>query len=171
MKPQKTNEIIIDGDVAQIKMAHGLVALIDKNDVGLVQAYNWHAHTIKGSNYVRCHGGMQDGRPLKIYLHRLLLNPSGGQVIDHVDGDGLNNQRSNLRTATVGQNSKNRRLNKNNSSGFKGVHWNKQRGKWQAQIKVNYEMVYLGLHETIEDAKEAYKSASLNLHGAFGSER
>jgi hypothetical protein len=97
---------------------------------------------------------MQTGRPPKV-------------CIDHKDGCRSNNRWDNLREATVAENNRNRRLNGSSASGVKGVTWNKARSKWQARIVTDGTHVFLGLFETVDGARKAYRSASCNLHGAF----
>lgn len=85
--------------------------------------------------------------------------------LDHIDLDGMNNRIDNLRPATNSQNLANRRRQKNNTSGIKGV--SKHRGKWAANISVNGKSVYLGVYESIEDATAAYRKAAKEIYGEF----
>jgi hypothetical protein len=89
--------------------------------------------------------------------------------IDHVNGDGLDNRRENLRVATHAQNASNRGVRVNNTSGFKGVHANHSgRGKqWFAYITTNYKRQHLGMFGTAEEAARAYDAAAVRLHGEF----
>ncbi len=87
--------------------------------------------------------------------------------IDHIDGDKLNNRLENLRKCDRSQNVWNRKRQKNNTSGFKGVHLHRQTNKWRAMIRVHRIKHDLGLHETPEDAHAAYCEAAARLHGEF----
>ena len=87
--------------------------------------------------------------------------------LDHIDGDRCNNRIKNLRESNRIENSRNRGKPISNSSGAKGVTWNKSVGKWQAQIGFNQTTMYLGCFETIKDASCAYEKKALELHGAF----
>ena len=87
--------------------------------------------------------------------------------IDHLNGNGQDNSIKNLRIASRAENSMNRRTPKQNTSGYKGVTWNKARKRWQAQISANRKTIYLGRFDRIEEAASAYKSASKRLHGRF----
>jgi len=89
--------------------------------------------------------------------------------IDHINGDTLDNRIENLRVASHAENGRNRGANKNNTSGFKGVYWNRLAGKWVAQTKVNRQQIYLGTYETPEDAHAAYCRAVDVLHGDFAN--
>lgn len=88
--------------------------------------------------------------------------------IDHVSGERSDNRWANLREATKSQNMHNSRKRKNNTSGAKGVSWDKGAGKWMAFITVNRKRHNLGRFKNIADAAEAYKAASERLHGAYG---
>ena len=96
--------------------------------------------------------------------------PNGLQV-DHIDGDVLNNQKSNLRICTQQENAKNRKINKNNTSGIKGVSKTKRkewRSKtWQAIIGADGKNTHLGYFYTAEEAGRAYKKAAKELYGDF----
>ena len=88
-------------------------------------------------------------------------------IIDHKDGDILNNRIDNLRPATTGQNMHNRRLNENNTSGHKGVSFKKKTKRWVANIRVDGVKIHLGYFDTAEEAGEARKKAASELHGDF----
>ena len=88
--------------------------------------------------------------------------------VDHIDGDGLNNRRGNLRLATAGQNQHNKGLQRNNTSGFKGVRWRSDKGKWVARIDKDGKRRHLGYFDTVEGAHSAYVAASMAIHGEFG---
>lgn len=104
-----------------------------------------------------------------IYCHRLAWLLMTGEWplndVDHIDGDGSNNQWDNLRSATRSQNLFNRRAQANNTSGFKGVH--RFRNKWHAQIRANGKRYHLGFFVLKEDAAAAYAKAAARLHADF----
>jgi hypothetical protein len=97
----------------------------------------------------------------------IILNAPKGIDVDHRDGDGLNNRRSNIRLATPSQNMSNHGPHKQNTSGYKGVTWNKARSKWVAQISFNRRNIGLGYFTEKEKAIEAYRNAASVLHGEF----
>ncbi len=99
------------------------------------------------------------------FLHRLLLQAPQDAIVDHIDGDPLNNTLSNLRLCSHPENMRNRKLHANSKSGVKGVY--PYNGKWRAQIRVGGKKHSLGTFRDIEDAKRAYQRASKDLHGAF----
>lgn len=103
-------------------------------------------------------------------LHRVIFLYHHGYLpkeIDHIDGNPSNNKIENLRACTKSQNNFNRSLSPKSTSGFKGVCWRKDCNKWQAYINVNSKRISLGMFKNIEDAAEAYKKASLELHKEF----
>jgi hypothetical protein len=105
-----------------------------------------------------------------VYLHQVVFLMHHGYLpkyIDHIDGDSTNNRIENLRPATQSQNCANSVMNKNNTSGYKGVVWLKRRNKWKAQLGVNGKCVFLGHFDSKEDAFEAYKLNSIKYFGEF----
>lgn len=105
-----------------------------------------------------------------ILAHRLAFLWMTGSIpslIDHIDGNGLNNSWSNLRPATRIQNGANSSLSKSNTSGFKGVSFNKRIGKWRASISCGRKQISLGHFETAEDAHAAYLEKAKELFGEF----
>lgn len=104
----------------------------------------------------------------QIKMHQLLMpNPPKGLTPDHKDGDGLNNQRENLRWATVSQQGQNRKLGSNNSSGFKGVSWSKRSKKWRVNIMHEGTPIHLGLFYSKIEAAKAYNEAAIKYFGEF----
>ena len=98
-------------------------------------------------------------------LHRYILKPQQGEIIDHIDRNPLNNTRQNLRIATFQLNSLNRNMQKNNTSGVVGVSYAKDRNKWTSQIKVNNKTISLGHFLKKEDAIKVRKEAELLYFG------
>lgn len=101
-------------------------------------------------------------------LHRFIINAPFGKFVDHIDGNGLNNQKTNLRLCTNSQNMMNQKMHKDNRSGYKGVRFHKSSKKWQARICINYKDIFLGGFKTAILAHEAYKKAVLKYHKEFG---
>ncbi len=100
-------------------------------------------------------------------MHRQLLCAGKGEEVDHIDGNGLNNQRSNLRIATRAQNAHNTRRPKTNTSGHKGVYWSKCAKSWCAMICSNGKRKYLGLFDNVDEAGKAYEMEARLNHGEF----
>jgi len=166
--------IRIVGDLAFIPLTKGYEAIIDAADVYLVEGRNWRAQLIYNAAgetvtvYAVCGSGAKNGRPSSLdSMHRVVKRADPDIHVDHRDGDGLNNRQSNLRNATPAQNARNQRRSCNSTSGVKGVSWNARRGKWQAQIRSERRLIYLGLFDDITTASAAYDAASVKLFGAF----
>lgn len=164
----KKRPIQIVGDVAYVFLTRGFVAIIDAEDATLVSGHNWSVKPSQRTFYARTSQYNPATKKQKcVHLHSIIVQPAVGCVVDHIDGDGLNNRRANLRVVFHGENMKNSRLRINNSSGVKGVRLDPT-GKWRAEIRNDGKRHYLGLFQTKESAAEAYANASTNLHGAFG---
>jgi hypothetical protein len=165
--PKQVRIIRIFGDVAYVPLTQGYEAIIDAADVPLLDGFNWASVVKRGSVYAR-RKDYTGNKHSTIYLHRVLMGDPDGLQVDHYDSDGLNNRRDNLRIATASQNMHNRRISRNNTSGFKGVHRNKVLGKWAASIMTNRKRKHLGFFTSPEEAHAAYCRASEKYHGEFG---
>ncbi|SRR5258708_256205 len=102
-----------------------------------------------------------------IYAHRKILNAPDGVVVDHINGDTLDNRRSNIRLCSAAENSRNRRMRRRNRSGFKGVV--RRGNRWEVRIQLNSKQYFLGSFSDISDAVRAYDLASVQMHGEFAS--
>ena len=160
------NEIILEHDICRINLydLSGAVkdeTIIDAEDYHLVKNHKW---SLINAGYAFTRIGKK-----AIGLSSLVLGVHATRqyVVDHKDGNTLNNRKNNLRQCTTQENFFNQKLRSNNVSGFKGVHWDKQLGKWRARIKVNYIGKHLGCFVNKEDAAVAYNNAALKNYGEF----
>ena len=148
-----------------------MITVIDNKD-GYLLAHKWHVITSssKDLQYVGRTvppSERVEGEPITILMHREILKAPKGVHVDHVDGDGLNNLRSNLRLADYQQNKRNSRIPKNNTSGVKGVHWHSRDRKWVARIKIDYVYYHLGKFDNIADAAAVRLAAEKEHFGEF----
>ena len=154
----------------EIPLSRGLVARIDDEDYVLVSRHKWHAVKPYDTFYAATRITDESGRSVYVYMHRLILGLTArNEQADHDDGDGLNNTRLNLRPCNNTQNSANKGRYKRNTSGFKGVTFDKQHGKWRAQIGVNRKVKYLGLFDSPEEAFAVRCLAAERFHGEFAN--
>lgn len=132
---------------------------IDVDDIPLISQYKWSFHH-SGYSIARINGH-------KVQMHRLIINAKDGDVVDHINHNGLDNRKYNLRICTTAQNEWNARKSPRNTSGVKGVNYDKSRNKWRARISYNGKRIELGFFETKEEAEQARFKAEDELHGEF----
>ncbi len=134
--------------------------MVDDEDYSVAVNIRW---------YLSTHGyPMAVINKRSVYLHRLVMGSPRGIKVDHKNGNLLDARKSELRTATSGENSRNRvRLQRNNKSGVHGVSWNRRRSQWLASLEVDYRSIFLGWHTTIEAASAARRAAELKYYGSF----
>lgn len=155
----------------EIKLTKGYVATIDDQDFEMVSMYKWRASIMKNRAAIYAVTQVKrDGGRKQISMHRLILGLTDKRILtDHVDTNGLNNQRSNLRECTHAENNRNVGLSKNNTTGYKGVIFDKRRSKWYARIRFNYRTIVSRGFDSPEDAARQYDKKALELHGNFAS--
>lgn len=145
----------------EIQLTQGYAAQVDDADFEWLSKWKW---------------GYSDGYAVRydfsnkkaVYMHRVIIDTPDGMKTDHINTkDTLNNQRNNLRACTSSQNQANKGLNKNNTSGFKGV--SREGKKWRAVIMVDNKYIRLSCHDTPEQAAHAYDGAAKKYFGEFAS--
>lgn len=145
-----------------IVLSQGKVAIVDEQDFTRVSSYKWYAANVKKRNWYA--QAMIDGKI--VLMHRFILGISSGQCIDHINGDGLDNTRSNLRVATNAQNQHNT-VKVRGASKYKGVSFHSPSGKWRSAIRVNGIRHWLGVFHTESEAAEAYAAAAKMMHKEY----
>lgn len=154
-------------DAYLIPLTKGLFAIVDAADADAVAEFNWHATSGRGrTTYAKTNGSIGRGT----WLHRFLWSRWGLPrlpELDHENTNGLDCRRLNLRAATTSQNHYNVLKPNRNTSGHKGVSWDKARGLWQAKIRVNGAIKHLGRFADVAEAGLAYAAAAREYHGEF----
>lgn len=150
----------------RIKLTQGKFALVDDKDCRKIKAYKWFAHKRKsgGIYYAR---SSHKGKTL--LMHRLIIDAPRGVLIDHRDGDGLNNTRSNLRLATNQENGWNWHCKPIGTSKYRGVSWVKRDKLWVAHITHNGKGIHVGGFKKEVDAARAYDNKVKELRGDNGT--
>lgn len=146
----------------RIPLTRGQFALVDDADYRLVARHKW--HVTRGGYAARTF--LVNGKRRYVYMHRLIARAGTRDIVDHRDGDPLNNTRSNLRLVTGHQNAWNCR-ERANETGYRGVSFNRRKGKYYARIQVHGRRRFLGYYDTPEAAAEAYDAAARTLFGDY----
>ena len=148
----------------EIPLTKNKVTIIDDEDYDLVKDYKWHAAKGHKQWYAYRSGRINGERA----MHRLILGDiCKGKEVDHINHNGLDNRRSNLRPCTHAENHYNQRKTRKTASGYKGVYWHKKAGKWAAQIMIDGRQRHLGLFVNEGNAVKARNQAAKKYHGAF----
>lgn len=153
----------------KIRLSKDKFALVDDEDFEWLSQWKWHIKKNESGKFYAIRYQYLDylETTKRIFMHRIILKASNLVKIDHWDGNGLNNQRYNLRFATTSQNAMNRGKQKNNKSGYKGVCWSTNKNKWQTSIALNSKNIWIGRFSNIIEAAKAYDQKALELFGEF----
>lgn len=161
------NDYEIRGNVTAVYIRYKgrlLETIVDTEDLPLLlnSEFSWYAKYAKSNKslYVVGYGIKRNGKQKHIFLHRLLMGDPKGKLVDHINNNTLDNRRSNLRLATVSQNLQNRKgVTIHNTSGYRGVSFDKECGKYRAYIRINNKLIHLGRFDTAVEAARAASAA------------
>lgn len=149
--------------VKKILLTQGKFALVDDEDYKMLNQFRWYAHKAKGIKSRKVFYVHRKKDKKTILMHRFILDAPKGFQVDHINGNGLDNRKSNLRIVTSRQNQQNRQVNC--TSKYPGVCWSLSAKKWMVDIKIKGKKKYLGYFKTEKEAFQAYKSAVHELTG------
>ena len=151
-----------------IPLTRDYVTVVDNDDYEWLNQYKWYSACGRGGLIYAARNIRRNGKRTMEFMHRIIINPAENMEVDHINGNGIDNRRHNLRVCTHSQNAQNQRPQKRNlSSKYKGVYWRKRRKCWRAQIQNNGKKMYLGHFDNEEAAAHAYNEAAIRLFGEF----
>lgn len=149
----------------EIRLSSGGIALVDDEDFDrVVEAGLWYAQASLNTSYAKQNIRLESGRRTTRSMHNFV---AGLPYVDHINGNGLDNRRANLRPATVSQNQANQRKRRDNTSGYRGVQWHPPGRTWRAVIRVKGRLISLGYYPVREDAARAYDRAAVEFFGPY----
>lgn len=149
-----------------VNCSKGLEAIVDAEDYEKVSAYSWNADSGYARTFQRKKA--KGNKLTSLSMHRVVMNVTDPEIIiDHINGNRLDNRKINLRVATVAQNAQNRKKVKGGSSIYLGVTYHKRDERWQAQVRHAGVRYYAGIYLTEEEAARAYDKKAKELHQEF----
>jgi len=148
-----------------IKLTQGKFAIVDDKDYPELIKHKWHYCEKGGATRKLKRAG--DKRPFEL-MHRFIMGLSSSNfVVDHINGNNLDNRRDNLRICTQKDNCKNRKKGRGFSCEYLGVSWEKRSCKWQVRIRHDGKQKFIGIYADVNKAAAAYNSAAIKYHGEF----
>lgn len=153
----------------EIKLNHGLVAIVDDEDYEYLNKFKWCAKPDYTTYYACRTGGYKNGKQLpNILMHRVITKAIGRKdCVDHISRDGLDNRKCNLRICTASKNQMNCIKRSGTSSVYKGVTWCKRSKQWLASLRINGKTIHIGYFNNEKNAAIEYNKKALEFFGEF----
>jgi hypothetical protein len=152
-----------------LELTQNKYAIVDDEDFEYLNQWKWQWNNANRSKFGYAHRTERiKGTKMKLHhkMHRLVMNAERGQIIDHVNGNTLDNRKENLRFCTLSQNNQNQAISSRNRSGYKGVSWHKATSRWRVTINTD-KQISLGYYSDIREAARIYNKAAKKYFGEF----
>jgi hypothetical protein len=146
----------------EIQLTQGKVSIVDDEDFETLRWFRW-CYMSRGYAVRSSYGERRE----MLYLHRVIMQAPPGLLVDHINGDKLDNRRENLRLCSARENLRNRRPDAGSTSPYKGVSWNTQKQRWIAVIHVDRRAIQIGVFTDEIEAAYAYDRAAEKYFGEF----
>lgn len=167
MNPADRNNAAIRAGYTKIELSKSKFALVDMDDYKTLSKYNWHAINIRNKWYAYCGIYVGNYKTKHFSMHRIIMKAKKGQQVDHINGNGLDNRKNNLRVCSNMQNNQNKGPQVNNKLGIRGVCLD-DRGKYHVTIQIpNRKYKFLGRFDSPIEAGKAYDRAAREYFGEF----
>lgn len=155
----------------EILSNNGTVIKVDDDDYEYLAQFKWsiskpgHRRTVYARTNLKDH----KGKNYTERMHRLIMKAGKGTgvIVDHINGDGLDNRKENLRIVSSAQNATNVEITRGNTSGYKGVSYRKERNKWKTEIRKNYKTVFSSMSSCLHLAGLKYNHEAMRIHGEY----
>lgn len=152
----------------EIPLTQGKFAIVDDEDFHFLSNFKWCA-VLSNGNFYALRRIKRSGKWTTIKMHTVLMKTPAGLVVDHVNGNSLDNRRVNMRLCSASDNNRNKKNAPGATSKYRGVHWANAAKKWKASISINNRCHYLGIYASEIDAARAYDAAAYKHYGNFSN--